>query len=71
MYTSKLGGVFMDKEQALQRLEQLILKARETAQADIHSGRALGFINALHILGLITSQEVSVYVDRALCFDID
>lgn len=61
----------MDKEQALLRLEQLISRARETGKADIRAGRALGFSHALYTLGLISSQELSVYVDRALCLDLD
>jgi hypothetical protein len=61
----------MDKEQALLKLEQLISRARETGKGDIYAGRALGFAMALRDFDLITYQEFSVYVDRALSFDIE
>lgn len=61
----------MDKEQALLKLEQLISRARETCKADIYAGRALGFATALLDLDLITHHEFSVYVDRALSFDLE
>ncbi|RZG64485.1 hypothetical protein EXU29_19045 [Acinetobacter wuhouensis] len=61
----------MNKEQALLKLEQLISRARKTGKADIYSGLALGFAMALLDLDLITCYEFSVYVDRALSFDLD